>query len=722
MNKIASVKTINGQATVTVDTAESHEVIDVQNGACMVLVKGEDGDTPEPAPEPEPDPFENKLRIGDLIAEMNNKLAEFGFKSISDGNTPNLYEYLLKAWDKADAEWKKQDSWMFSAETYKDIINLRGDEMTYIDIAYNSMHAWLMAMQLAELTPTLGTANINMQTKLFGLAYELGGGRAVPLYGLHIHADPMIARFAAGGCYVMTRCKYSFGDMDAMRNEIGGQIINASDWSGLGYKGADGQMQAVGYLVNSDIIIPSAAGPYANGCADRVKPYDQGQPKEQFCLDGAIQNWYLDNYKSDLAVDDYAVTYFNMGAQTGLDTWEWYTHEEKQRILEAVAAPRATDNYFFGKKLIKFDGIHDGSRAGLFTNYTYFWFKEVSQAGMDVYEVAGPFADLYNKMFTGGGYGTPTDALKFFDTVMAIADNSRYPTFHSQFGRRRPCGGTDRNYSSARSLINGDPLNALYNVDVACIFADDKTNADKWAKEDGFVKEKPKSYPSGHAAMTWTVAMMLGQMTGDESRLQQYETAAYQVGVNRTVARYHWQSDVIYGRLFGTMILPIINAMYGLRSSYESTKAVINGSEPAPSPTPDYTKDVNTTVTIKNESGKTIKFDGSVCFVTYGDDPRGGYTGYFRVKGNCSGNSFTLNPGESKTYKTVFAHDDRQSPAVALGMPFASAKQRSKYQSNNCYYVSGAGMTCKDFSTADTFREGGVYTMTIPADTHEWTS
>ena len=720
MNKIASVKTINGKATVTVDTEQSHEVIDVENGACLVLVKGEDSDDPQPEPEPEPtpDPFHNRLRLGDLIAKMNGELTANGFKAITDLGTPTLYEYLLKAWDKADAEWSNPDSWMFSPKTYEDIINLHGDELTYMDTAYNSMHAWLMAMQLAALVPTQGIDS-NMQTRLFVLAYEVGGGRAVPLYGLHIHANPMLARLVAGLICALVRNKYSYAEMDVMRQEIGGTLINGSKWSDLGYEGADGKMQKCGYLVNSDIIIPSAPGPYADGCDIRVKPFQQGQDMEQFCIDGAIEPWYKENYKKDIAVDDYVVANFNMSAQTPLDVWNATSEADKQRILEAAAAPRATDNFFFGKKLIKFDGIHDGNRLGLYTNYTYYWFSEASAKGAGVYEIAGPFADLYDKMFTGGGYGTPTNALKFFDTVMAIADNSRYPTFHNQYGRRRPCGGASGTGGSARSNVCGDPLNAIYNIDLSCIFADDKASADKWAKENGFVSEKPKSYPSGHAAMVTTVALMLGQMTGDETKLQQYFKAAYQVGVNRTVSRYHWNSDVIYGRLFATMIMPVIDAMSGLRDGYEQTKAAVNGT--TPSPTPDYTKDVNTTVTIKNESGKTVHFDGSVCFVTYGSDPRGGYTGYFRVKGNCSGDYFTIEPGESKTYNTVFAHDDRQSPAVALNMPFASASQRGKYKSNNCYYQLGEGMTCKDFPTTDTFREGGTYTMVIPADTHEWT-
>ena len=89
------VKTINGEATVTIDTEQSHEVIDVPNGACLVMVKGEDSDEPEPSPEP--DPFHNRLRLNDLIDEMNNELAEFGFNSIHSSG--NLYTYLSKAWD-----------------------------------------------------------------------------------------------------------------------------------------------------------------------------------------------------------------------------------------------------------------------------------------------------------------------------------------------------------------------------------------------------------------------------------------------------------------------------------------------------------------------------------------------------------------------------------------------------------------------------------------------
>ena len=702
MNKIASVKTINGQATVTVDTAESHEVIDVPNGACLVMVKGEGGGNEEPEPEP------NKyLKFADMIGAVDGILRECGHGDISDLGTPMLYNYLLKAWNKADAEWKKADSWLFDGATYPDIAPWHGVVKDYETEAYNSLQAWLMAMLVAELVPTTGTTT-NTQTKLFKLAYEIGGGRVVPVYGLDIHCDPMVSRLAAGALYAMIRSGYSYADIDSMRSEIGGTTINASDWNGLNYKGSDGKMQACGFLVNSDIIIPAAPGPFADGCDNnRVKPWEQGQPIEQFDMAGGNYDW-------DVDIDSFTVEQFNMGAQTPLAIWNGYDEATRKRIMNVCAVARATDHFFFGKKFVHFDGVKNGTRAGNCKDYLYYWFSEVAKAGADTYEIGGPFADLYSKMFTGSGFGTKTNAMLFFDKVLDIADNSRYPTFHDQYGRIRPCGGATLP-SSARSDVNGSPLNALYNVDLACIFADTQAERDKWSQENGFVAEKPKSYPSGHSTMTMTVALMLGQMTGDADRLRKYMTEAYTVSINRTIGRAHWNSDVIYGRLFATFALPIINAMKGMRDGYEQTKNAVNGSEPS------YEGTVAATVTIKNQSGKSITHDGKVCFITYGTDPRGtGYKGYFRFRGNCSGNDFTIANGQSKTYNVTFVADD--DPKVGVGMPFASSSQRGKYKSNNCYYVGNNGMTCTDFPSSDTFRDGGKYAMTIPTGTKEWTS
>ena len=136
--------------------------------------------------------------------------------------------------------------------------------------------------------------------------------------------------------------------------------------------------------------------------------------------------------------------------------------------------------------------------------------------------------------------------------------------------------------------------------------------------------------------------------------------------------------------------------------------------------TPSSGSEVYTNVTIVNNSGFTKTFDGRVCFITYGSYD--GYTGYFRIKGTCSGSDFTIANGSSKTYKITFAKDNNQTPSVAIGMRFATQAQRGQFQSNNGYYVNGSCYTCNDFNYNDTFRAGGSYTMTIPTNTHEWSS
>ena len=698
MNKIASVKTINGKATVTVDTEQSHEVINVENGACLVLVKGEDSDNPQPTPTPS-----RKATFAQTLTEMNEILASRGFKKITDTGTEKTYNYLLTAWNKADAEWNDDKSWLFDAKSYPDIVPWHGVVKSFEDEAYNSLHAWLMAMQLAELAPTTGTTT-NTQTEFFQLAYSYGGGRAVPIYTLDIHADPMVSRLAAGACYVMLRSAYNYADMDKMREEFGGLVINASDWNGLGYvQGSDGKMQKCGYLVNSEVIIPAAPGPFANGCDNgRVKPWEQGQPIEQFDLcDG--------NYDWDFDQDEFVCTDYNMGAQTPIEEWNSYSKEHKGEIINAAACSRCTDHYLFGKKNVHFDGAKMGSRYGKYPEYLYYWFSETNDkptATNDVWEVGGPFADIESIFFAN------SNVKGFFNTALDIADNSRFPTFHNQYGRQRPCSGPE--IPSARSPIDGAKVNGLYNVDLSCIFADTEEQRNKWSQVGGFVVQTPKSYPSGHSTQAWTAALLLGQMKPET--LQKYSKKAYELSIARSIGRAHWNSDLIYGRLFGTMILPILNAMRGLRDGYEKTKAAVNGEQPEP----DYKGEVQATVTIRNQSGKTVKHDGKICFVVYGTDPRNtGYKGYFRFRAKCNSTDLTIGNGQARTYNVTFVADD--DPKVGLGMHFASQAQRSKYQSNNAYYIDNAGMTCLDFPTTDTFREGGMYTMVIPADTHEWT-
>lgn len=73
----------------------------------------------------------------------------------------------------------------------------------------------------------------------------------------------------------------------------------------------------------------------------------------------------------------------------------------------------------------------------------------------------------------------------------------------------------------------------------------------------------------------------------------QYVKDAYSVGVARTVGRFHWNSDTMYGRLSATMIMPTINASKLTDSNYDSFCTALGVSAPSASlPTADdYSED-----------------------------------------------------------------------------------------------------------------------------------
>ena len=124
--------------------------------------------------------------------------------------------------------------------------------------------------------------------------------------------------------------------------------------------------------------------------------------------------------------------------------------------------------------------------------------------------------------------------------------------------------------------------------------------------------------------------------------------------------------------------------------------------------------DVKVSVTIINNSDKTITFSGKVSFIVY----KSGSS--IRYNGACSGNNYTISAGNSKKYAVRF--DASQSPKEGLGATFATEEQRGDYLSNNAYFIGNTGYTCDDFDTSDTFEENKEYTMVILNDTQDWGS
>lgn len=66
------------------------------------------------------------------------------------------------------------------------------------------------------------------------------------------------------------------------------------------------------------------------------------------------------------------------------------------------------------------------------------------------------------------------------------------------------------------------------------------------------------SYPSGHAAIGWTWALVLTELAPD--RADALLQRGYEFGQSRVVCRVHWQSDVDAGRLVGAAVFARLQA------------------------------------------------------------------------------------------------------------------------------------------------------------------
>ena len=66
------------------------------------------------------------------------------------------------------------------------------------------------------------------------------------------------------------------------------------------------------------------------------------------------------------------------------------------------------------------------------------------------------------------------------------------------------------------------------------------------------------SYPSGHSAGIWSMAMTMMELYPQKADL--IMRAANDFSISRTICRYHWNSDVIQGKIVGSVMNPLCHA------------------------------------------------------------------------------------------------------------------------------------------------------------------
>ena len=603
-----------------------------------------------PQPTPEPTPTFERMTFSELLAEMNQVLESRGYNQVT--MTGEVFDYLSWVYNYADRLYE-EDAWMFRSENYPLICDYRGDDMTTANTAYNAMQAWLMASCLAELVPDVGET-MNTQTELFCCAYDIGGGSGFPLYSdAAFKADPYAMREVAGIIYAICRSDQDIcRNISLYRSELGGHPIPASSWEGFGYvnemltddEGRRGyKMTYLGYCVNTSRFMPPAPGPRVPGTTvcELPKPWEDGQNENQFI--GC-------NYKVDQWTYEDMVQHWNMMSQTSMEEWMSYSREKQNRLVNAAAIPPCTYMYMFGRpKRVSFDGIIYKSYDGK-TSANYFTFSETNEdTGLCL---DGPFSDLAGIYRYNASEKNSRE--QFIEMVSDLADNMRFPTQDPNYGRCRP-GCADNRKGGEKNPVHGSQENELYNIDLCAMVADSEAQREKILHEDGFAADSPRSYVSGHSAQVMTFALLLTQMDADTSqRPQKWVRKAYEYSVNRSVGRFHWMSDCIYGRLFATMTLPLLNAMSQTVDGYDAMRRYVQ--QP-------HGEDCCIGIVIRNQSKRTVSLNGELCLVLENPDKNGVYYGWdgpYNRTGHIVFNAggLVLNPGEEYTYTGIDMKND----------------------------------------------------------------
>lgn len=656
----------------------------------------------EPTPTPPSDETkkDGRLDLWDLLGRFNSVLTSKSYNAVNV--SMDVYDYLSWAYGytrnlyDSDPSTNKE-AWMFNPSTYPLLYDYRGKDTSDDGTAYNALQAWLMASILAELVPDSGK-DTNTQTELFKLAYEIGGGRSYPLYNdKAFKADPYAMREAASVMYAFCRGDNNIARLIGVyRSELGGHEIPASSWDGLGFKDTeltDGEglrgyrVDNIGYCVNTRLFLPDAPGPRVKGTTvcDLHFPWEQGQQRGLFDpQDG--------NYLTDVSINEYFVNHYDMMSQTPLSVWNSYSREKQNRLVNVSAVPPCTREYMFGApKKVRFDGIFNKSYDGRITADYYCFSQTGDDTGLSL---DGPFSDLAG--IRNGNDGTLSD-------ITDILDRFRFPTQSPNYGRCRPGCKVSRK-PEEKNPVHGAAENELYNVDLTTMVADDAAHRERLSVQDGFAADKPRSYVSGHSSQIWGLALMLTQ-TNNEGNCEQWIRKAFEYSVNRSVGRFHWNSDCIYGRLFGAMALPIINAMSGMENGLNAIRYFVLNPTPQPAPTGNW----DATVIVKNETGRQIQSTGEVRLYVAGHEgvnvytpnavqvgtaitiPNGGECAYDT---QCVGNGFTLDDSyDGKALEDGRIYDQRHysngdwTPAAKVLIDTADSRCSSVLRKSGATYV-----------------------------------
>ncbi len=454
-----------------------------------------DIDVPDIPDDPEPD-FEQ------MIEPILDKFSKYF--NIRKGMV--TYSYLMEILKEVYYQYHKCESRhglpsLLKEDNFPNIYDFYGDNGDE-ESAFNTAVGWCFALVFSEINPTT-------RNHVLKIGYKLGGyDKYSDIYGYQFRFDPNVMRIFTSALYVSMRGKVH-PDMDSMRNEFGASKYNKT-LSQLNDTGKE-QVGDSDFFTDFRKFMPTAPGPYAPGYTTRP---DETYPNEK-----------KDEYKNlsvDRKIYEMVVKEYNLNSQ-----------EHYQETVQAIADKEAEPEHLFG----------DDMKAGVYSFSPVFGEKTI---GVRI----DPDSNLSSLV---------NDAIYTSSRARGIMQSPNVNP--KQYGRLRP--GCSWTQEATKHSNTDDRYNVLANF----IIEDGDGNPTGYYDENGnwthpeAVKSAQEyedmqkrnlwanSYPSGHSSGICGGSMVLMEKMPDKADLILREMNSF--AINRTIARYHWTSDTINGRVLG---------------------------------------------------------------------------------------------------------------------------------------------------------------------------
>lgn len=473
--------------------------------------------TPEPTPKPEPtpEPTPEPEPIEEIDYSVFNRVID-KFSSIIKLEKDSLtYNYLMKVYDEAYRQYRNSTKCtlplLYNRTNFPIVYDYWGGKVDEYS-AFTTTVGWFVALHLSELYP-------QKRNYLFKTGYEVGGYTMNSnIYGYDFRSDPNVARLVASVVYVAMRSILK-PNIEAMRNEIGGKKYDKTLYELWDIEPRN-HVTDDAFYIDLRKFMASAPGPYAPNYSNRTKnnPTFSDVKTSNNCL------------QMDMDIHNFVVTDENLPKQTS---------------VQAIADKDWDTNHFFGS----------------------------GKKDVHGYEFNAVFGES-----SIGEYITPNGKIAdFINLIKQIGGSSRGILQHAdpslgaiEYGRLRP--GCSWEQEGKKHSTTNDRQNVLTDFWIEDGDGNPTGYYDangNWVKP-GMVKSPQdyeemqkrelyaNSYPSGHSSGCWCAGMSLIEIYPYKADVIMREMNSF--ATNRTIARYHWTSDTIQGRVLGSAINAVCHA------------------------------------------------------------------------------------------------------------------------------------------------------------------